>query len=374
MIYIFGGVLLILLSIYSYALIDPNLTLINHPLWVKFRDPLVEFGFSNRHASGKVYVALITGLFLFHYLVMRRFKEFDSIKLSLGIAGILLFSYPFLSHDFFNYLFDAKIVTFYHQNPYLHTPLEFPGDEWLRFMHWVHRRYPYGSIFLIISIIPSFLSLSKFVLTYLFFKLTFISFYLLAVYYLHKFNQKVALQFATHPLVLVEGLIVLHNDLIAVCLAMIGLIYLLHKKVNRAQIFILLSVGIKYFTLPYLLPTFSKDKRLWVLAFLFQISCIFYFRFTGEWQPWYFLNLLGFLPVFSKFLHRLQILFAGLLFSYYPYVALGGWEKQEYVDLKNQIILFALGLNIIFLIFFYLREYRKGSFLPGVFLFSKEHI
>jgi len=88
-------------------------------------------------------------------IFIRNFKRYNPLLISILIGVGLLFSYPFLSHDLFNYLFDAKIVTFYHQNPYILKALDFPSDPWLRFMHWTHRTYPYGPSFLFLTLVPS---------------------------------------------------------------------------------------------------------------------------------------------------------------------------------------------------------------------------
>ncbi|MBI3366235.1 hypothetical protein HY041_01230, partial [Candidatus Roizmanbacteria bacterium] len=175
---------------YSYALVDPNLTFINHPVWNQFRNIVLPLGYFQREQSWYVYLALILLFFLFNLFFIKKYKEMDVLKIAFIIGGILLFAYPFLSHDLFNYLFDAKIVTFYHQNPYFLKPLDFPNDQWLRFMHWTHRTYPYGPVFLGLSLIPSFLSLGKFILSFLFFKTTIVVFYLLTVFCLQKMNKK----------------------------------------------------------------------------------------------------------------------------------------------------------------------------------------
>ena len=56
-------------------------------------------------------------------------------------ALLLVFSYNAFSYDIFNYIFDAKIFTHYHQNPYLQKALDYPGDPMLSFMRWTHRVY-----------------------------------------------------------------------------------------------------------------------------------------------------------------------------------------------------------------------------------------
>ena len=90
--------LIIFLTIYSYALVDPNITFFNHSLWTSFRNIMVDFGYNRRQDSWLVYLFLIILLFLFHYLFISRNKKLiiSPLTIALVIGGILLFSYPFL--------------------------------------------------------------------------------------------------------------------------------------------------------------------------------------------------------------------------------------------------------------------------------------
>lgn len=358
------------LSIYSYTLLDLNLTLFNNDLWQSFREQIIQIGYFRRDISWIIYLTLIILLYVCHLLMLKRYKNISAIKIAFLTSLILLFSYPFLSHDFFNYLFDAKIITFYHQNPYLHKALDFPGDPWLRFMHWTHRTYPYGPSWLILTLIPSFLSFGKFILNMIFFKLLFLIFYCASVFYLSKIDKKAGLFFATNPLVIIEGLISPHNDLIATSFAIIGICYLLFTKAQITQslkkllkgdrsqnlfafIHFPLSAGIKYITLPALLLRPNRKSYLNKLALVLTILLIVYVSYSGEIQPWYFLNLLIFLPYFPNILYKLQFFFFGLIMSYYPYIRLGGWDTKEKVILKHQIIWVFFIINMIYLGLFY---------------------
>lgn len=354
------SLLMTALALYSYFLIDPNLTFFQTGWWESFRDFSVYIGYYRRDLSWIFYLVLIIMLFVFHLLIVKKFKKINPLHVALLISVIAIFSYPFLSHDFFNYLFDAKIVTVYHSNPYAYKPLDFPGDQWLRFMHWTHRTYPYGPVFLFISVIPSFLSFGKFVLSFFFFKIFFSIFFLLAVYFLQKINKKSALIFATHPLVIIEGLVSSHNDLIAVSLGIIGIYYLYKNRNKIGWAFLLLSVGIKYLTFPILIVV-KKNQAFIRYAFIGIIIILGYFSFRVEIQPWYFLNLFIFISIYEKLLSKFNIFFAGLLLSYYPYIRLGGWVKPENVSLKHWIIAVFFALNILLLLIQYLNNVRHSK-------------
>jgi len=145
------SLLLLFLIIYSYSQIDLNLTLSSNQLYQSIQQQLIYLGYFNRPLSTVVFTILLFLLFTFYffilYLVNKKKVTLQKILLLVVLTCvILLFSYPAFSHDIFNYMFDARIVTKYYQNPYFHSALDFPNDLWTRFMHWTHRTYPYGPI------------------------------------------------------------------------------------------------------------------------------------------------------------------------------------------------------------------------------------
>lgn len=356
-IYFLFWIVVIALTIYSYILIDPNLSISSARL-ENLREQILHFGYYEREISSYIYLGLVGLAFGFHYFFLKHIKRFSiwMIVVPLGLLG--LFSYSFLSHDLFNYMFDAKILTFYKQNPYIHKALDFPSDPWLRFMRWTHRNYPYGPSFLPITLIPSWFGFGKFFLTLFLFKAMFLSFYLWAVYYLNKMNKAWAVFFATNPLIIFEGLITPHNDLIALALGIVG-IYLLQKNKVAPRAFFLLSAGIKYSTAPLILLVKNKKSILNKIALLFLIGILIYLSFWQEIQPWYFLGIITFLPFYEKFIQRLSIFFAGLLFSYYPYIRFGEWNETSQVVLKHQIILVFFALNIVYYFFLLFKESKR---------------
>ena len=341
------SLLLVLFSVYSYALIDPNLTFVQSDIWVIFRNALVDLGDYHRDLSWFFYLLGVILLFVFYYFFVKKYRKFDPFRIAIIVGAIALFSYPFLSHDFFNYMFDAKIATFYHQNPYFFKALDFPQDQWLRFMHWTHRTYPYGPVFLLISLVPSFLGFGKFVLSFLLFKATWVGFYLLSVYCLKKLNKKSALMFATNPLIIVEGLINGHNDLIGASLGIVGIYFIFQRREVLGRLLILFSAGIKYITVPLLFLS-QKQRIFQLIAITEVIVILIYLSLWVGIQPWYFLNIFVFLPFYDRFISRMNVFFFGLLVSYYPYIRLGGWDNVDNVNLKHSIIIvfFIVGIAL----------------------------
>lgn len=341
------GVFILILSIYSYCLIDPNLTLINTPLWVLFRDPLVYFGYYQRFYSANLFVAIIIFLFIFHWYFIKNYKKYSIWKLAFFIIPIIFISHPFLSHDVFNYMFDARILTHYGQNPYTHAAANYPFDDWTRFMHWTERSYPYGPIFLPITVVISMLSFGKFILNFALYKFVHIIFYIAGVFFLSKLNKRSAVIFMTSPIILIEGMINLHNDFIGVVLGIIGIYLLWMNYKIRSRILLLMSVGIKYISVPLIF--ISKDsKSRNIILFISQLIIILYLFVILDFRPWYILTFFAFLPIYPKIFTKMNIFFCGLLLSYYPYIRYGNWDN---VDLRNYFILIGLIINILYLLF-----------------------
>ena len=299
---------------------------------------MVHLGYYNRPLSTVLFLTLLAILFFTQKKIATLKKIPRPFYVALVIAIPLIISYPFLSRDFFNYMFDAKIVTVYHQNPYLLRALDFPADPWLRFMHWTHRTYPYGPVFLLITLIPSFLSFGKLLLSILAFKATWTLFYLGTVFLLEKKYKAFALFFATSPLIIIEGLVNNHNDLIAICLTIIGLYFLFNSKKIKGYFGLLLSVGIKYFTLPFLLIQ-HKNRKINLFVFWLLVVGMGYIGVTQEMQPWYLLNLVPFLLVSEKMEGYFTVASLGVLLSYYPYIAIGDWTNVQAVVMKHIILL-----------------------------------
>ena len=310
---------------------------------------MVQLGYYQRNWSFIIYVVLVILLFLFQWYFLSK-KQFSVLKLAVGISCITLFAFPFLSHDFFNYLFDAKIVTHYHQNPYQFAAWHFTGDPDLRFMHWVQRTYPYGPVFLALTIIPSFLAFGKFILSFMFFKLLWAGCFVFSAKVLQKVNKKAALFFVTSPLIIIEGLVNNHNDLIAVTLAIFALYFVVKKKNTIGQIiFFLLSIGIKYTSTPFAFLITRWRYAILVVVLGFIATLWYSYTHVGI-QQWYFLNLWILMPFLVAYFAELSILSMFLLGSYYPYIVLGGWDSPDKVILKEQIIFIGLAVTLLFFI------------------------
>ncbi|OGG02333.1 hypothetical protein A2W14_03930 [Candidatus Gottesmanbacteria bacterium RBG_16_37_8] len=358
---IFYSLLVLAFSIYSYSQIDLNLTLSANRLYQEFQKQLIYLGYYNRPLSAAIYFLLIVLMFIFYFHILRlsKVKKFPLVKLIFILLGlnivIAVISYPALSHDFFNYLFDARIVTRYHLNPYQYKALDFPADLWIRFMHWTHRTYPYGPLWLAVTLPFSFLGFGKFVLTLVLFKVMFLIFYLSNIFLIWKISNNKAnnspvlpvLLYAFNPLIIIETLVSPHNENVMLFFLLLSIYFLQVKKSHlKSLISLLASVGIKFVTL-VLLPLFFLKKLSLNLQLFLKLSLLLLMIplimeiFYRQAYPWYFIPLIGIAVLIpSEFIGKIIIALSfGALLRYIPYLYSGTYSSQGYSQMNLFLLL-----------------------------------
>lgn len=326
--------LLLALGVYSYSQIDLNLTLFQNSWFLTFQNQMIQLGYFNRQLSAWIFLAITILLFV-GYIYFLRSAKHKLLVILAGIAMLGIFSYPAFSHDIFNYMFDARIAIFHRANPYTSTALMFPGDTWTRFMQWTHRTYPYGPTFLPISFAFYALGLNKFVLTLFWFKVMAVSAYLGSSYVIYKLaKEKGLLLFALNPLVIYEGVVAGHLDIVMLFFALWGYYLWKQKRKSLSIASWLISIGIKYATaiqLPVLFIPKLSDKQRELLLILLAYAGALGQIISREILPHYFLVPLGFsaLRTDNKYIVWTGIIlsFLLLIFRYYPFILTGQWPK-----------------------------------------------
>lgn len=341
------------LFFYSFTQVDLGLTLTEWSIWLEFQAFFQQIGFFQRPLSTYLYLGIVFFMFVFYgiflFLAQKNKVTKKQAWIVIGAAStILLFSYNAFSYDLFNYIFDAKIVTNYGQNPYEHKALDYPGEVMLGFMRWTHRVYPYGPAWLLLTIPLSFVGMQKLLVTIMLFKsLAYISF-LGATYFIGKIVKKISPQneissivfFALNPLVLIESLVSAHNDIVMMALALWSLWFLLDKKYIGGFLLLIFSIGIKFGSV-FLLPLFlarafmqyKKKEMNWQIFSLLSIGAmivpIFLAAQRTNFQPWYLLLVLPFAAFLSNKYFVLIPTFIMSVFSllqYVPFLYLGNWD------------------------------------------------
>lgn len=347
-----GYVLLVIgLFLYSYTQVDLNLTLSRISFWQTIEKAFQYVGWFQRPLSTTLYLTIITLLFVFYLAFLRRakegkFAEKQFWQLTITISVILLFSYNAFSYDLFNYMFDARIVTYHGQNPYEHKALDYPGDPWINFMRWTHRTYPYGPVWLGLTIPLSFIGFQFFLPTLFLYKGLMTAGYLGTVYVLGKILERTSPSkkllgmtfFAYNPLVVIEGLVSAHNDIVMIFLSILGIYLLLDKKTIRSLLVFVASIGIKFSTvllIPvylFLLMPFLRKKlslqTIWTGGVVLMLVAVLVLLIRTEFQPWYLLLVLPFVALhMGRFLLSIFIpLSLGLLLHYAPFLYMGNWD------------------------------------------------
>lgn len=379
----------LVLAVFSYAYVDLNLTLSQNSLILSFVGLMQQLGYFHRAAASSIYVLFLVfsfTFFIYNLWLFYKFKvSFNYLKTSVLINTIILvFAYPFLSSDLFNYLFDAKIILNYHASPYTHRALDFPSDEWLRFMRWIHRYSPYGPLWLGISTIPAFLGFGKFILNLFTFKIFIGSFHLVNTYLIYKILQKINPKFllfgtsfyALNPLFLIEGIANAHNDIVLAAFLLGTTYFLIVGKTKLAIIALAAGMLIKYLsvlTIPWLFLVKIKklDYQKFVFANIITLS-IFTYLFSSfrisvpfvssgatqvQFQPWYLfwtLPLVALIPKVTLIVIGAAISFGALL-RYLPFLYHGDWSQpntQIFMQVVTIIVPLIVALILIFRRFF----------------------
>src|SRR3990167_2103639 len=366
---------IIFLFLYSFTQVDLNLTLSQFSLWQITQKFFQQIGYFNRPLSTSFYILIVLLFFLFYfsflYLASKNKIEKNQIWFLTIISTIILsFSYNAFSYDLFNYIFDAKIITHYGQNPYLHKALDFPTDPMLNFMRWNHRTYPYGPSWLILTVPLSFIGFNFFLPTFFLFKFLGSLSFLGIAYFTAKILKKISPKnelfglslFVFNPLIIIEGLVSSHNDLPMIFFAVLSLYLLINKKHFTSVLSLLFSIGIKFATV-FLLPIFiypflakNKNQINWakILNYiipLMTVSLVLVVIRTN-FQPWYLLYIVPFTPFLKDRYYALIVSIVFPFFAlaeYIPFLYEGDWNPH----IPNVLFLLtALGafLSIIFII------------------------
>lgn len=334
------GIILLLVTVFSYGLVDGNFPII------PFRF-LFEFIHANPFLAGMLYSVLLIILFVMYVLLLSflkkgKAKKEDIWKLIAISIVILLFSFPGISTDIFNYIASAKVTFFYHENPYVIMPIEIPNEPMLVFMHAANKVALYGPIWIILTVIPHVLGFGNLYLTIFLFKLFVALFYVALIRLIWQATNKNIWQltlFALNPLVLTETLIAGHNDVVMMFFALASFILLKRNKIVLSVVSLICSILIKYATI-LLLPIYiavifcliTKRKMSWETVWYWSAVAMFIAFILSpireEIYAWYFIWPLVFVSLLNKndFLKIISFGFSfGLMFRFVPFLVTGSW-------------------------------------------------
>jgi len=384
------------LAIFSYAYVDLNLTLSQNPLLLHFVGAMQRLGYYHRPEATIIFILIILFAYLFfgiNLFLLQKKKVGKKFVLTSTVLNtlILVFAYPFLSYDIFNYIFDAKIIFHYHLSPYTHTALNFPSDTWIRFMRWTHRYSPYGPLWLIISLVPFALGLGKFIFTLFTFKIFMGVFHLLNTYLIYKVLLKTrpgmaligTATYSLSPLFLIEGVVNAHNDVVLATFILMSVFFLVHKKKIYGFGSLALGVLIKYIpllVLPWHILYYYKQKSLTISRLItlnLLTMAIFTYLFSSfrisvpfvsasatqvQFQPWYLfwtIPLIALVPGFWSILISVALCIGATL-RYLPYLYYGDWNHPNVISFMTLVTVIPPALVAASAAFFKISNYSRN--------------
>jgi hypothetical protein len=338
-------VILGVLGVFSYGFIDPGLTLTQNPLFIKLQVPLFNLVYHNRPVASLLFFSILIILFVCYCIfLLKQSNIFPSLKKIILIAGIssviLVFSYPALSYDLFNYMTTAKVTYGYGENPYVVMPIEIPNEPYLAFTRAANKYALYGPVWLAITAVPHYLGGGSIWGTIIAFKALNALIYIGFVYFIYKVTKslKNTVFFAFNPLVLIEVLVSGHNDIYMMFFALTGLIFWYQKGIRQkiyGFILFVCSWFIKGATIVLLPLIFFKrlslDKALLTTYYLLLATFIIIAPLREELYPWYAVWLVMVVSLMSfiknRFIAGLTLVLSfALELRHLPYMWMGYYE------------------------------------------------
>ncbi len=336
---------ILLLAIFSYGFIDPNIHLTANTSLESIIKPLSILVYDYRPITTILFFVFICVLFAYYIYFFVKSKDlFHSFGSILKVAGItaliLMFSYPALSYDLFNYMTTAKVSYFYKENPYIVMPIEIPNEPFLSFTRASNKVALYGPVWLLITALPHYVGGGSIWATIIAFKTFNAIAYLGFAYIMYRVTKSVknVIFFAMNPLVLMEVLVSGHNDIYMMIFAVTAI--LLWEKngagnkigglVSFVASCLIKGASIVLFPI-FFIKNVSRDRLLfisyWLLAFVFFVVA----PLREELYPWYAVWLISIASLFDMKKHAALVIFTVVLsfaleLRHLPYMWMGFYD------------------------------------------------
>ncbi len=352
-------------GILSCLYIDPNLFYL--------KDVFTNIAYTQRLLVTSLYLLLVIFLFSAYINLLKNNPTKKGLRyLVLLLVIIGSFTYPaVLSYDVFNYLTTAKVLFFYHENPYVVMPVEFINDPYLSFTRAANKTALYGPVWTVISGLPFVLGFGKFISVIIGLKILVSLFYIGILYFIYKLSNKYenVVFFALNPLVVIEVFVSGHNDVVMMFFALWSVYLLKKEKYIMALLLLMLSIFTKFATI-FLIPIFIyvlyrkvKEKSIDFQKVYFYSAILMSIVFLmspirEELYPWYAVWILSFVSLLENKLIKAFMIFVsfGLLLRYIPYMLTG-----DYLGLTPYVrnLLMFIPIVIFFVVYFFKKEWLK---------------
>lgn len=238
--------------------------------------------FTINTVSDKLLINTIIFLFLVliyivNYFLLKRYKEIPfSVKISLIITFIIITILSILTHpiggsDVFNYIINCKVAYYHHLNPYTHSFEPFGGEHLAKYLKVINKPLGFGPAWIILSYIPSmFMDFTSILSMMLWYKayncLFFIGTAILIYHYQDSKKKWISLYlFLMNPLILFEGLVNGHNDIMMTFFLIFAIFKLRQDSIYSLPL-LTVSALIKFFTLPlfplFIIEYYRKHRQM----------------------------------------------------------------------------------------------------------------
>lgn len=287
-------------------------------------------GISNKNISASGVVIYAWSVLLMFMIYLRliklsdQFKSMKSIMITAFIVGLAFaVVLPNTSKDVFFYMGNGRAIDKYHINPYTTSVSEVESldttDSLLKIVgSQKDYVFVYGPVFLAICGLLNRISFSSVAVFLYEFKLLNLLAYLLTTYLIYRLTKKkkLAIAFAFNPLVLLEVLVNVHNDILVVLFALLGIFFVREAEKARSKfikseiificglIFLAISACIKYIAillLPFVILYRLREEK-WIKKILVGIAylMIFFGIFFGMYLPYFDNPMMAFSGAFAQ--------------------------------------------------------------------------
>lgn len=325
------------LAVLSYGFIDPHLSFSVSPVYFSIQSALVSLVYRHTFITAGIYLVLLSAMYFSYRKIIPEKNESPYTRAPrwiMAVFGMLLFSYPMLSYDIFNYIATAKVTFQYQENPYVIMPIDIPNEPMLSYTRAANKLALYGPTWIALTSFPHLVSMGVPFFSIISFKLFVTLFYVALTYMIFRKTKRWSqvAWFALNPLVLLEVIVNGHNDIVMMTLAIGGLL-LWHRNTNiYKSIGIILwvsSVLVKGATIALLplffLPSWEWEKKM-KLGFFLMFGVFLMSPLREEMYPWYaiwWLAFAAFIPMKKQsWIHGFSYwLSFGLMLRYVPWIA-----------------------------------------------------
>ena len=228
--------------------------------------------------AGIVIIGLLLIFSVFYFYIIKNNKEIFTNKKQIFlfviiISFIFMMILPYLSSDIFYYMGDGWLLSKYKQNPYYVSVAELQAqginDEILNNTgYWKETTSVYGPLWSIIAAFLVSLSFGNVTISLFIFKFASFLVHILNCYLIYKITKshKYILLYGLNPLILLEFLGNVHNDIYLLLFMLIALYFLIRKKnIYLGMLFLAFSISIKYSTaliVPFILIYCFRNKTI----------------------------------------------------------------------------------------------------------------